>query len=650
MQSSEAPIKVSLQDLERYRKPVAGLFERAEFKEHRRRTSLGYAGGGEVQVTTQILSVIDSAKRVSGTDLVILSEMVNHTMHTVQRGLELATHVSELYKKASGLDALVQQQRATNGFRNEVERAEFQEKNQTQGHILRFVTAHYVLFELSDYRLDVVDSVVLPKVDMPSVDYSNQLASIASMMYFYAGSLQDPLVVTPESLVQMTKHYFETILEDVKARVASMRYVEPFLDRSYQLEGSEFLVHGFDVGAKATATSAEFGRLSFGAIVGNSIAKHEARRMVFRTCCYDPVTQQNPFRELTGRLQSVRLGHGVPGTGKSMQIKATATLFQDICTLIGIPFVYHPLPSTMVSTFQGGSAERMNTWFKVFHDPRHIVYGAIDDAEQMLQDRNMQGVSAGVREIISEFLTGTEGAGASYVDRGMSVIEVFTNLPDQIDPAILSRFQSRFPINGARRWQDFLDQDYLWWKNFNEAVPEFVADMQVPSDYVLMSLQAELKSLTASLEHYDVPKNPTMRVIFDRVLGKHASNEYKFFAVLAEAVQAEFPNFSSRETRNIQSAISARMVDFDAPDEWMENPDLFFRKDYDTKLVMLKDCMHLNMGGLKLQDVWVQEVSRYLDSYADIAEMQFRREVDAEKKRRKIYDVAMSELATKKAV
>ena len=78
--------------------------------------------------------------------------------------------------------------------------------------------------------------------------------------------------------------------------------------------------------------------------------------------------------------------------------------------MIGIPFIFNPLPNAIISTFQGGSGERINAWFRVFHNPKVIVYGPIDDAEQALQDRTMQGVSAGVREVVSGFLVGTEGS------------------------------------------------------------------------------------------------------------------------------------------------------------------------------------------------------------------------------------------------
>ncbi len=39
-----------------------------------------------------------------------------------------------------------------------------------------------------------------------------------------------------------------------------------------------------------------------------------------------------------------------------------------------------------------------------------------------------------------------------------------------------------------------------------------------------------------------------------------------------------FPFFSSRDVRNIQSAISLRLTDFDLEEDWFENPDKYFKK------------------------------------------------------------------------
>ena len=59
----------------------------------------------------------------------------------------------------------------------------------------------------------------------------------------------------------------------------------------------------------------------------------------------------------------------------------------------------------------------------------------------------------------------TEGAYA--MNYGNSSIGLFTNLPEQLDKAVINRIQGRFKIDGAQSENDFIDQDYLWWKKFD---------------------------------------------------------------------------------------------------------------------------------------------------------------------------------------
>ena len=91
--------------------------------------------------------------------------------------------------------------------------------------------------------------------------------------------------------------------------------------------------------------------------------------------------------------------------------------------------------------------------------------------ENNLQERTAQGVSAGVKEVIGVFLRYTEGAYA--VNYGNSSIGLFTNLPEMLDKAVISRVQGRFKIDGARTTNDFLDQDYLWWRKLDDTMPRF---------------------------------------------------------------------------------------------------------------------------------------------------------------------------------
>jgi hypothetical protein len=71
-----------------------------------------------------------------------------------------------------------------------------------------------------------------------------------------------------------------------------------------------------------------------------------------------------------------------------------------------------------------------------------------------------------------------------------------------------------------------------------------------------------------------------------------------------------------------------RLTDFDLPTDWFEDPLLYFKKDYGTKYAMLKDLMRQNMKGLNFSDIRRQEVVRYLDNVATIADTDFKRKVE----------------------
>ena len=196
-----------------------------------------------------------------------------------------------------------------------------------------------------------------------------------------------------------------------------------------------------------------------------------------------------------------------------------------------------------------------------------------------------------------------------------------------LDKAVISRVQGRFKIDGARTEHDFLDQDHLWWRKFEETMPSFV-NMDNPQGYQYLDDQKMAKNMGEILELIDKPSEERVLETFDKVDKMHDANEHMFYASLYKEIQKIFPFFSSRDVRNIQSAISLRLTDFDLEKEWFENPEVYFKQDYDTKFGMLKELMKANMKGLNFSDIRRQEVVRYLDNVATIADTDFKRKVD----------------------
>jgi len=560
------------------------------------------------------LSLLAIGRKIGG-DQILLSEDVNTVLLTIRQSLCLGLHLGQQYfKAAGGLELLATN--AGNRLSSE-QRTEFTQKQNTAAAVTVFAAAAYIAWKLGSYKEEQVSATQVPFQGVPEVDITNPISAVKCFLFYLAYYL-DPesarIVQTDLAMVKMALLFSDAVLKDVKTRESSLRYTEPFTQVSYQFEKTDFVVDGFEELAHTVAASVEFKKVEFSEIVGNQAPKHAARRLASRLACYDPQKKSNPFNELGG-LQSVVMGFGIAGTGKTMIISATATEMERLCEMVGLPFLFWPLPDNIISTYQGGSAERMMDWMRRFADIDKIIYGPIDDAENNFEDRTRPNISAGVREVIGVYLRGTEGASA--IRRGNSLIAYYTNLAEQIDKPVLSRVQARWPIDGAVTEHDFLDQDYLWWKKLSVIDPKFIG-MKDPKDYEYMADQALLRSLSDCAQPVRELVDDRLREVYDRVSKVHKTTDHAFYAALYFGVKQVFPGFSSRDARNIQQAVQARVIDFDLPDVWLEDPEQFYREDYDRKVEMLKDLMREQMRKISFAEIRHEETFRYLNAMSTI--------------------------------
>ena len=577
--------------------------------------------GSNVNVTSVSKTILELKKRLLP-DSVAIPVKLNQTLYAVQEGIALGIWVKDSYYDASGLSSLNENKSAldSNGKR------EYESKMQTSTAFMLFATAYNILHNLKPYASDDLSVMKQKFAGIPEVSFMSPLKGISCALFYYDKYLSHPdIIKSDKDVADFTVVYFEALIDEIQLRKSSLEYTASIEDRTYKLENSEFAISGWSNVFAGTAKSVEFNKIQFEQIVGNRDAKHFARRLTERMLSYDFEAKKNPFQELGG-FMPVFMGYGIPGTGKSMLIAAIATRLKLHCDNLDIPFLFHPMPDTLISTFQGGSAEKMVEWMKPLQDPTKLIFAPIDDAENNLQERTTQGVSAGVKEVIGVFLRYTEGAYA--VNYGNSSVGLFTNLPEMLDKAVISRVQGRFKIDGARNEQDFVDQDHLWWRKLDKTMPDFV-NMSNPKDYNYLDAQQVAKNLGEILVKVDKPTEQRVLETFDRVESKYKDTEHMFYAHLYTEIQKVFPFFSSRDVRNIQKAVSLRLTDFDLEPDWFDNPEIYFKKDYDTKYGMLQELMRSNMKGLDFSDIRRQEVVRYLDNVATIADTDFKRKVDA---------------------
>ena len=578
-------------------------------------------GNGGATSTSVSKTILELKKRLLPESIAIPIHL-NQTLYAVQEGITLGIWIKDSFYDASGLSSLSENKSALDNSG----KREYESKMQTATAFMLFSTAYKILHDLQTVASDDLSVMKNKFAGIPEVSLMSPLKGISCALFYYDKYLGHPEIVkTDKDVVDFTVVYFEALIAEIQMRKSSLEYTETILDRTYKLENSDFAVAGWDNIFQGTAKSIEFNKIQFEQIVGNRDAKHFARRLTERMLSYDFTAKKNPFQELGG-FMPVFMGYGIPGTGKSMLIAAIATRLKEHCDNLDIPFLFHPMPDTLISTFQGGSAEKMVEWMKPMQDPSKLIFAPIDDAENNLQERTAQGVSAGVKEVIGVFLRYTEGAYA--VNYGNSSIGLFTNLPEMLDKAVISRVQGRFKIDGARTEHDFLDQDHLWWRKLDDTMPDFV-NMQGPENYSYLQDQGLAKNMGEIFKVSDKPTEERVLEAYDKIEGSFKTNQHLFYANLYKEIQKIFPFFSSRDVRNIQSAVSLRLTDFDLEEDWFENPELYFKKDYETKFNMLQELMRSNMKGLDFSEIRRQEVVRYLDNVATIADTDFKRKVDA---------------------
>ncbi|GEQ85554.1 ATPase AAA [Patiriisocius marinistellae] len=582
---------------------------------------LSKANGTASSNVTSVSKTILALKKRLLPDSVAIPLRLNQSLFALQEGLTMGIWVKDSYYDASGLSGL--NERKSN--LDVSQRREYESKMQTATAFMLHGIATRILFDLKPAIADDLSVMKNKFAGIPELSLSSPLKGISCLLFYYDKYLAHPeMIANDEDVIRFTVVYFEAVISEIQMRISSLDYTETITDRTYKLEKSEYAVSGWENANEGTAKSVEFNKIEFEEIVGNRDAKHFARRLTERMLSYDFTAKKNPFQELGG-FMPVFMGYGIPGTGKSMLIAAIATRLKKHCDELEIPFLFHPMPDTLISTFQGGSAEKMVQWMKPLSDPTKLIFAPIDDAENNLQERTARGVSAGVKEVIGVFLRYTEGAYA--INYGNSSIGLFTNLPEMLDKAVINRVQGRFKIDGARSIPDFIDQDYIWWRKFEKTMPDFVK-MKNPEDYKFLSAQGLAKNLGEILNVSDKPTEEKILEIYQKTEKLYGADQHLFYAELYKNAQESFPFFSSRDIRNIQSAISLRLTDFDLPQDWFNDPTRYFKKDYDTKYGMLQELMKANMKGLNFSDIRRQEVVRYLDNVATIADTDFKRKVE----------------------
>ena len=542
-----------------------------------------------IQLTTRI-------EAVEGGDGLV-SPLQATVQQSLRRAIAIALAVAEQFAERT---ALKDHKRANlEGSLADGARAEFSELLTAEALVTLYVFGSATAFLLAPHAGE--DTVEVGEVEEFLTD-NGQLALHGALWELDQdiakhGSDEPKLVATILA-------FAESLMDKTAARASTAGRLEPFNAASWRVEADDFPINGFTPAQKSKGSVLTMTFKKPNEVVGNHIAKYQALKLSKMLMAYDFDRKLNPFAELGGFIFTF-MGDGAPGTGKTTLIQMMAGLINDYCQVAGYAFRYQNLSTDNIDSYQGKSGQNAKAFINNVIDPGVIGFGTIDDIDQLAGKRGDRQSSAGQLEITAVLMESF--AGANTVVRGNCTFGMFSNYPENVDDALRQRAGARFLVDGPQTREDYIDILYLLMGK-NHDIPVGQHDV--------FSAQEIKKAVAASFESHSKPHEAGLLNVFDRVHSEIGDlDTIAKLGTYLKGIQEADSRFTGRAIKNITDAVKVRAMDFELPDEWMENPELFLFKGYDAKRDMIAELRQ----PITVEMV-IQEINRYADSefrYAD---------------------------------
>ncbi|WP_394195812.1 AAA family ATPase [Litoreibacter albidus] len=537
-------------------------------------------------------------ERVEGVgDDALPSAVQASVLHGMRRALAIALATGEAFSEATGLAELKKDNLA--GRVAEARRAEFGELLAAEAVTTLFTFANATSYLLASQASET--TIEIGAVEEILTD-NVQLALHGTLW-----ELDQDLTLFAKddaTLVATVLAYAEQVMEKAALRAQNTPRLEAFNGASYRVEADDLTINGFTPASAAKGSKLTMSFKKPNEVVGNHIAKYQSMKLAKMLMAYDFDRKLNPFAELGGFIFTF-MGDGAPGTGKTTLIQMMAGLMSGYCETAGYPFRYQNLSTDNIDSYQGKSGQNAKAFINNVIDPNVIGFGTIDDIDQLAGKRGDRQSSAGQLEITAVLMESF--AGANTVVRGNCTFGMFSNYPENVDDALRQRAGARFLVDGPQTRDDYIDiLNLLMGKNHDIPL----------GDFEPFAAQEIKKAVAASFDGHAKPHEDGLLRVYERVskdIG--ALDTIAKLGTYLKGIQEADPRFTGRAIKNITDAVKVRAMDFELPDEWMEEPDLFLFKSYDEKKGMIEELRQPITV-----DMVIQEINRYADSefrYAD---------------------------------
>jgi hypothetical protein len=506
-----------------------------------------------VSGSVQLMARIEAA----GDADALISPLQATVMNCLRRALSIALAVAENYAETSGLGDLKRAnlEGSLAGYR----KSEFSELLAAEALISLYVFGNATSYLLSSHASE--STVELGDVEEILTD--NGQAALHGALWELDQDIAKHAQDDPRLIATVTG-FAEALMEKVALRAGAAPRLEPFINGKWRVEADDFAVAGFSPASKAKSTTLTMAFKKPNEVVGNHVAKYQAMKLSKMLMAYDFDRKLNPFAELGGFIFTF-MGDGKPGTGKTTLIQMMAGMVHDYCATAGYPFRYQNLSTDNIDSYQGKSGQNAKAFINNVLDPSVIGFGTIDDIDQLAGKRGDRQSSAGQLEITAVLMESF--AGANTVVRGNCTFGMFSNYPENVDDALRQRAGARFLVDGPQTPDDYIDILYLLMGK-NHDIPTGAHDV--------FSAQEIKTAVAASFERHARPHEAGLIKVFDQV--SEAIGGFDTIAKLGtylKGIQEADDRFTGRAIKNITDAVKVWAMDFELPDEWMEEPDLF---------------------------------------------------------------------------
>ncbi len=537
-------------------------------------------------------------ERIEGVgDDALPSALQATTLQALRRALAIGLIVGDQFSDATGLAELKREN--LEGRLSDSKKAEFTDLLAAEALAVLFSFANAASYLLASHATETtveIGGVEEVLTDNAQLALHGALWELDQDLAIFA----DEDAKTVATLLAFT----EQLMEKASLRAANTPRLEPFNQASYRVEADDLTINGFTPARAAKGSKLTMTFKKPNEVVGNHIAKYQSMKLAKMVMAYDFERKVNPFADLGGFIFTF-MGDGAPGTGKTTLIQMMAGLMSGYCETAGYPFRYQNLSTDNIDSYQGKSGQNAKAFINNVIDPNVIGFGTIDDIDQLAGKRGDRQSSAGQLEITAVLMESF--AGANTVVRGNCTFGMFSNYPENVDDALRQRAGARFLVDGPQTRDDYVDiLNLLMGKNHDIPL----------GDFEPFAAQEIKKAVAASFDSHAKPHEEGLLKVFDKVSGEIGElDTINKLGTYLKGIQEADHRFTGRAIKNITDAVKVRAMDFELPDEWMEEPDLFLFKDYETKLGMIKELRQ----PITVEMV-IQEINRYADSefrYAD---------------------------------